>query len=331
MKTLCLPGLIRRWTMGVLAGFVWAVAPLWAQDAFPSGPITLLVPNPPGGASDINARILAEPWSAVLKKPVVVLHKPGMGGAIGAAQVAKAKPDGQTVLMALSSVVVAPEAEKVSGRKPLYEMDQLEPIALLSADPMVVLVRADSPWRTLADMVKAAKDKPGAINYSSSGNFGPIHLSLEMLAHQAGIKLTQVPFNGGGPSLLALLGGQVEMTTAAPAVALAQIQSGKVRPLATSGTKRLQILPDVPTYREAGYDAEYHIWAGLYAPSGTPPAVIAALRDSVGKAVRTGAIAAAMQKQSIIFDYRDAPEFARYSEEDRVRMTRVVRAIGKID
>ncbi len=331
MKTLCLPGLIRRWTMGVLAGFVWAVAPLWAQDAFPNGPITLLVPNPPGGASDINARILAEPWSAVLKQPVVVLHKPGMGGAIGAAQVAKAKPDGQTVLMALSSVVVAPEAEKVSGRKPLYEMDQLEPIALLSGDPMVVLVRADSPWRTLADMVKAAKDKPGAINYSSSGNFGPIHLSLEMLAHQAGIKLTQVPFNGGGPSLLALLGGQVEMTTAAPAVALAQIQSGKVRPLATSGTKRLQILPDVPTYREAGYDAEYHIWAGLYAPSGTPPAVIAALRDSVGKAVRTGAIAAAMQKQSIIFDYRDAPEFARYSEEDRVRMTRVVRAIGKID
>ena len=302
-----------------------------SRSAFPNGPITLLVPNPPGGASDINARILAEPWSAVLKQPVVVLHKPGMGGAIGAAQVAKAKPDGQTVLMALSSVVVAPEAEKVSGRKPLYEMDQLEPIALLSGDPMVVLVRADSPWRTLADMVKAAKDKPGAINYSSSGNFGPIHLSLEMLAHQAGIKLTQVPFNGGGPSLLALLGGQVEMTTAAPAVALAQIQSGKVRPLATSGTKRLQILPDVPTYREAGYDAEYHIWAGLYAPSGTPPAVIAALRDSVGKAVRTGAIAAAMQKQSIIFDYRDAPEFARYSEEDRVRMTRVVRAIGKID
>ena len=331
MKTLCLPGLIRRWTMGVLAGFVWAVAPLWAQDAFPNGPITLLVPNPPGGASDINARILAEPWSAVLKQPVVVLHKPGMGGAIGAAQVAKAKPDGQTVLMALSSVVVAPEADKVSGRKPLYEMDQLEPIALLSGDPMVVLVRADSPWRTLADMVKAAKDKPGAINYSSSGNFGPIHLSVEMLAHQAGIKLTQVPFNGGGPSLLALLGGQVEMTTAAPAVALAQIQSGKVRPLATSGTKRLQILPDVPTYREAGYDAEYHIWAGLYAPSGTPPAVIAALRDSVGKAVRSGTIAAAMQKQSIIFDYRDAPEFARYSEEDRVRMTRVVRAIGKID
>ena len=288
-------------------------------------------PNPPGGASDINARILADPWSSVLKQPVVVVHKPGMGGAIGAAQVAKAKPDGLTVLMALSSVVVAPEAEKVSGRKPLYELEQLEPIALLSSDPMVVLVRSDSPWRTLADLVKAAKEKPGAINYSSSGNFGPIHLSVEMLAHQAGIKLTQVPFNGGGPSLLALLGGQVELTTAAPAVALAQIQSGKVRPLATSGAKRLPMLPDVPTYREAGFDAEYHIWAGLYVPASTPPAVIQALRDSVGKAARSASMSQAMQKQSIIFDYRDAPDFARFAEEDRVRMTRVVRAIGKID
>ncbi len=318
------------WALGALAIFISPHA--WAQEpAFPTGPITLLVPNPPGGASDINARILAEPWSSVLKQAVVVQHKPGMGGAIGAAQVAKAKPDGQTILMALSSVVVAPEAEKVSGRKPLYELEQLEPIALLSSDPMVVLVRQDSPWRTLADLVKAAKEKPGAINYSSSGNFGPIHLSVEMLAHQAGIKLTQVPFNGGGPSLLALLGGQVELTTAAPAVALAQIQSGKVRPLATSGTKRLPMLPEVPTYREAGYDAEFHIWAGLYAPAGTPASVVSTLRDTVGRAVRSGAIAQAMQKQSIIFDYRDAPEFARFAEEDRVRMTRVVRAIGKID
>ena len=329
MKRLCLIHATRR--AALLLVLTACAAPTLAQDAFPSGPITLLVPNPPGGASDINARILADPWSSVLKQPVVVVHKPGMGGAIGAAQVAKAKPDGLTVLMALSSVVVAPEAEKVSGRKPLYELEQLEPIALLSSDPMVVLVRSDSPWRTLADLVKAAKEKPGAINYSSSGNFGPIHLSVEMLAHQAGIKLTQVPFNGGGPSLLALLGGQVELTTAAPAVALAQIQSGKVRPLATSGAKRLPMLPDVPTYREAGFDAEYHIWAGLYVPASTPPAVIQALRDSVGKAARSASMSQAMQKQSIIFDYRDAPDFARFAEEDRVRMTRVVRAIGKID
>jgi tripartite-type tricarboxylate transporter receptor subunit TctC len=322
----------RRWLAGLCAtAAVTLAGGAMAQDAFPASAITLIVPNPPGGASDINARILSEPWSAALRQPVVIVNRPGMGGAIGAAQVSKAKPDGYTILMALSSVVVAPEAEKVSGRKPLYDLDQLEPLALISADPMVLLVRADSPWKTLGDLVAAAKDKPGSINYSSSGNFGPIHLSVEMLAHQAGIKLTQVPFNGGGPSMLALLGGNVEMTTAAPAVALAQIQSGKLRPLATSGARRLSLLPDVPTYREAGFDAEFTIWAGLYAPAGTPKPVVQALRESLQKAVRSPAFSGGMSKQSIIQDYRDAPEFARFAEEDRVRMTRVVRAIGKID
>jgi tripartite-type tricarboxylate transporter receptor subunit TctC len=310
----------RCWLAGLLA---MAAAPFaggaMAQDIFPSSPITLIVPNPPGGASDINARILAEPWAAALKQPVVIVNRPGMGGAIGAALVTKAKPDGYTILLALSSVVVAPEAEKVSGRKPLYSLDQLEPLALISSDPMVVLVRTDSPWKTLGDLVAAAKEKPGSINYSSSGNFGPIHLSVEMLAHQAGIRLTQVPFNGGGPSMVALLGGQVEMTTAAPAVALAQIQSGRLRPLATSGTKRLQLLPDVPNYREAGFDAEYSIWAGLYAPAGTPKPVVQALRETLQKAARSPAFIGGMAKQNIIQDYRDA------------RMTRVVRAIGKID
>jgi tripartite-type tricarboxylate transporter receptor subunit TctC len=289
------------------------------------------VPNPPGGSSDINARILSEPLSAALKQPVVILNRPGLGGAIGAAQVAKAKPDGYTLLLALSSVVVAPEAERISGRKPLYELDQLEPVALLSSDPMVLLVRADSPWRSLADLVKAAKEKPGSINYSSSGNFGPIHLSVEMLAHQAGIKLVQVPFGGGGPSMLALLAGQVQMTTAAPAVAAAQISAGKLRPLAVSGAKRLTSLPDVPTYKEAGFDAEYYIWAGLYVPAGTPKPVVQTLRQSVQKAARSPQFITGMEKQGIILDYRDAPEFRQFAQEDGIRMARVVKAIGKVD
>lgn len=302
-----------------------------AQDQFPAGPVSIIVPNPPGGSSDINARILSEPLSAALKQPVVILNRPGLGGAIGAAQVAKAKPDGYTLLLALSSVVVAPEAERISGRKPLYELDQLEPVALLSSDPMVLLVRADSPWRSLADLVKAAKEKPGSINYSSSGNFGPIHLSVEMLAHQAGIKLVQVPFGGGGPSMLALLAGQVQMTTAAPAVASAQISAGKLRPLAVSGAKRLTSLPDVPTYKEAGFDAEYYIWAGLYVPTGTPKPVVQTLRQSVQKAARSPQFITGMEKQGIIFDYRDAPEFKQFAEEDGVRMAKVVKAIGKVD
>ncbi|MDB5955443.1 tripartite tricarboxylate transporter substrate binding protein [Ramlibacter sp.] len=321
----------RLWYAACTAGLALFAAAAFAQDAFPSGPITLVVPNPPGGASDINARLLVEPWAAALKQPVVISNKPGLGGAIGTAQVAKAKADGYTVLMALSAVVVAPEAEKVSGRKPLYELEQLEPLGLVSSDPMVVLVRSDAPYKSLGELIAAAKDKPGALNYSSSGNFGPIHLSVEMLAHEAGVKFTQVPFSGSAPSLLAVLSGQVQFTTAAPAVARAQIESGKVRALAVSGGKRLPLLPNVPTYREAGYDAEFYIWAGLYAPAGTPRPVVQKLRETLGVAARSQAFTAGMAKQSIIYDYRDAPEFARFAEEDRVRLTRVVRAIGKVE
>ena len=302
-----------------------------AEDAFPNGPINLIVPNPPGGASDISARILADPWATVLRQPVVIVNRPGMGGAIGTAQVARAKPDGLTVLLALSVIVVAPEAERVSGRKALYEVDQFEPIALLSSESMVVLVRTDSPWKTLEDMIAAAKEKPGTITYASSGNFGPIHLSTEMLANKAGIKLVQVPFGGGGPAVLAVLAGQVDMTTAAPSVAAAQIAAGKLRPLALSGARRSEILPEVKTYRELGYDTEYTVWAGLYVPKGTPAPAVKTLRESVAKTVQAPEFKAAMQKNGIAIDYRDAPAFAKYADEDARHMVEAVRAIGKVD
>lgn len=302
-----------------------------AQEAFPNQPINLIVANPPGGAADLNARIVAEPWSQALKQPVVVLNKPGMGGAIGTAYVAGAKPDGYTTTMALSSIVVHPEAERISGRKPLYELDQMEPIALISADPMIVIVRTDSPWKTINDLINDAKANPGKFNYSSSGNFGPIHLSVEMLAYKAGVKFTQVPFGGGGPSLMALLGNSVDFTTAAPAVAAAQITAGKVRPLAVSSAKRLATFPDLPTYKEAGYDAEYYIWAGIYGPKGMPPKVVSTLRETVAQAVKSPSFINGMQKQNIFVDYRDAPEFKKFASEDGQRMLRLLKSIGKIE
>jgi tripartite-type tricarboxylate transporter receptor subunit TctC len=305
--------------------------PAIADEPYPNKPISLIAANPPGGASDINARILVEPWSSVLKQPVVVVNRPGAGGAIGAAQVATSKPDGYTLLLALSSVIVSPEAEIVSGRKPLYELNQLEPIALLSSDPMIIVVRADSPYKTLDDLLKAAKEKPNTITYSSSGNFGPIHLSVEMLAFQAGVKFAQIPFGGGGPSMIALLGGQVDFTTAAPSVAAQQIAAGKIRPLAVSSAKRLAAFPDIPTYKDLGFNTEYYIWAGLYAPSATPPAVVKTLRDSIQKAIANPQYIEAMKKAGILIDYRDAPEFKKFAYEDGQRMLKVIRAIGKID
>ena len=310
---------------------VFAAERAAGQARFPNGAITIIVPNAPGGASDISARMLSTPLSGVLNQPVIVLNRGGAGGAIGTQQAARAKADGQTVLLALSTIMVSPEAERVSGRKALYEVNQFEPIALLSSEPMVMLVRADSPWKSLGDVIAAAKAKPGAINYSSSGSFGPIHMSVEMLAHEAGIKFTQIPYGGGQPAIMALLAGQVELTTAVPAVAATYIASGTLRPLTVSGSRRSEALPDVKTYRELGFDAEYTIWAGLFVPKDTPAAVQQILRSSVAQAVESPEYRQAMQKNGIVLDYRDAPDFKRYAEEDGRRLVEAVRAICKID
>ena len=302
---------------------------VFAQEPYPNRPITLIVPNPPGGSSDANARILADSLTKILKQPVIVNFKPGVGGQIGNAFVANAKPDGYTLLMGLSSIMVSPDAERAQGKPSLYEVNQLVPVAMISNDPMVMLVKTDAPWKNLNELMKAAKEKPNAITYSSSGNFGPIHLSVEMLAHAAGAKFLQVPFGGGGPSMLALLGGQVDMTTAIPSVAIPQIESGKVRPIAVSGPKRIKLLPNVPSYRESGFDAEYNIWNGLFVPAGTPPAIIDTLSKAIKEAVQSGQIETAMNQRGMIFDYRESNEFKKFAQEDGERMIKVIKAMPK--
>jgi tripartite-type tricarboxylate transporter receptor subunit TctC len=308
---------------------VLSITNVFAEDPYPNRPITLIVPNPPGGSSDANARVLADSLTKILKQPVIVNFKPGVGGQIGNAFVANAKPDGYTLLMGLSSIMVSPDAERAQGKTSLYEVNQLVPIAMISNDPMVMLVKTDAPWKTLNDLMKAAKEKPNAITYSSSGNFGPIHLSVEMLAYAAGAKFLQVPFGGGGPSMLALLGGQVDMTTAIPSVAIPQIESGKVRPIAVSGPKRIKLLPNVPSYRESGFDAEYNIWNGLFVPAGTPAAIIDTLNKAVKEGVQSGQIETAMNQRGMIFDYRDTNEFKKFAQEDGERMIKVIKAMPK--
>jgi len=303
----------------------------FAEDPYPNRPINLIVPNPPGGSSDANARVLSELLPKPLKQPLIVTFKAGVGGQIGNSFVAKSNPDGYNILMGLSSIMVSPDAERVQGKTSLYEVDQLVPVAMISNDPMVMLVNSSSPWKTLADVVKAAKEKPNTINYSSSGNFGPIHLSVVMFEHAAGIKLTQVPFGGGGPSMMALLGNQVEITTAIPSVAIPQIQSGKVRAIAVSGPRRIKQLPNIPTYRESGFDAEFNIWNGLFVPQGTPEPIIKTLRDAVREVANSGEMENAMQQRGMIYEYLDMAEFRKFAKEDGARMVNAVKKIGKLN
>jgi tripartite-type tricarboxylate transporter receptor subunit TctC len=302
-----------------------------AQDNYPNKPIQMVVPFPPGGVADITGRPTAQIMSKMLKQPIVIVNKPGAGGAIGMATVAKGRPDGYTLLMALSSVSIIPVAERLQGRTPSYSLKELAPIALVSADPTVLVVRADGPYKSVKDFVAAAKANPGKINYSSSGVYGTLHVAMEIFANAAGIKLYHIPYQGGGPAVAALLGSQVEALASGPSAAIGQIKGGRMRALAVWGDKRLASMPDVPSMKELGYDAEFYIWSGLFVPAGTPAAITTKLRNTVRQVVSEPEFKDAMAKIETPIAYLDAPEFAKFVERDAKRLEAAVVKIGRID
>ena len=308
-----------------------AVAPTFAQDAFPSKPVTMIVPFPPGGVADIVGRPLAAAMEKTLKQPVVVVNRTGAGGAVGMTAVAKSAPDGYTVLMALSSISIFPVSDRINGKQPPYELKDFAPIALVTADPTVLVVRTDSPWHTLKDFTETAKAYPGKINYSSSGVYGTLHVAMEIFANAAGIQLFHVPYQGGGPAVTALLGGQVHALASGPAAAIGQIKGGKMRALASWSTERLRLLPEIPTFKELGYDAEFYIWSGVFAPAAAPSPVVLKLREAVREAASSAEFRNAMDKVSTPVSYLDAPEFRKYWERDAARLKLALEKIGKVE
>ncbi len=302
-----------------------------AQDAYPSRPIALIVPFPPGGVADIVARPFADALSRELKTPVVIENKAGAGGGIGMGFVAKAKPDGYTLLLALSSISILPEADKITGRAPLYQLDQFTPIARLTADPTVLAVRAESPWKTLAEFVADAHKRPGAISYGSSGNYGTMHVPMEMFAQSAGIKLLHVPFTGAGPAVIALLGGSVDAVASGPSTVVQHVKAGKLRVLASWGDKRLASLPDVATLSEAGFDAVFLQWSALFAPTGTPEPVIAKLREAARAAAADPRFVGALATVETPVQYLDAPDLRRFWDADAKTLAGAVQKVGKLE
>jgi tripartite-type tricarboxylate transporter receptor subunit TctC len=302
-----------------------------AQEAYPSHPITLIVPFPPGGVADIVGRPFAEALSRELKTPVIIENKPGAGGGIGMGLVAKAKPDGYTLLLALSSISILPEADKVLGRAPLYQLDQFTPIARLTADPTVLAVRADSPWKTLQDFVADARKQPGAITYGSSGNYGTMHMPMEMFAQSADVKLLHVPFTGGGPAVVALLGGQVDALATGPSTVLQHVKAGKVRVLASWGDQRLASLPDVRTLSESGFNAVFFQWSALFAPAGTPDASVNRLRDAARIAAADPRFVSTLATVETPVAYLDAPELRRFWDADARKLAEAVQRVGKVE
>jgi len=315
----------------LLAALLGASTLCVAQD-YPTKPVTLIAPFPPGGVADIVGRPLAVSLEKALGRPVVVVNRAGAGGAVGTTAVAKAPADGYTLLMSLSSISIFPVSDPINGKPAPYTLADFAPIALVTSDPTVLVVAADGPYKTIQEFIASARAYPGQMNYSSSGVYGTLHVAMEMFANAAGIKLFHVPYQGGGPAVAALLGGQVHALASGPAAAVAQIRGGKMRALAGWGDKRLPMMPDLPTFKELGYkDVEFYIWSGVFAPAATPAPVIAKLRAAVRTAVNDAQFKGAMEKVSTPISYLDAPEFAKFLATDAARLKIAVEKIGKVD
>jgi tripartite-type tricarboxylate transporter receptor subunit TctC len=316
--------------VGLFASLVSATASM-AQSTYPDKTITMIVPFPPGGVADTVARPVAEALARELKQPVVVENRAGAGGALGIGVVARAPADGYTVLLSLSSISILPEADKLLERKPAYQLSQFKPIARFTADPTVLVVRADSRWQTFAEFLADVKQSPGKYNYGSSGNYGTMHVPMEMLKASAGFRMTHIPYTGAGPAVVALLAGQVDALASGPSTVVQQIQAGKLRALAHWGEQPLSALPEVPSLKQLGYPIRFAQWSALFVPAGTPDDAIRKLRAAAAKVAADANVRQVIAKAGSPIEYLDAPEFQSYWDADAAEMTKAVRAVGKVE
>ena len=265
--------------MKIIAAALWlslVVPQGYAQEPFPSRLVTIINPNAPGGMSDIIARGMLDSLQRSFKQPVITVGRVGAGGAVGGAIVAKAPADGYTTLLNTVTHVLIPITETALGRTAPYAIDDFTLIARVTADPLLLVVHGSLPVKTIGEFVALAKRRPGEITYASPGLYSSGHITMELLARAAGINALHSPYNGAGPAMIAVLGGHVIATYAPAGVVSPHINSGRVRLLAQTGPKRAAVLPQTPTLKEAGYDAELMLWAGYFAPAKTPSAVVRA-------------------------------------------------------
>ena len=307
------------------------IRPTFAQDAYPSHAITVINPFPPGGASDVVTRPLAAVLEPIVKQPVVIETKAGAAGAVGSQVAASAKPDGYTLLSHITSISAHSEVDKLFGRPVKFTRADFIPLARFVADPCVLIVNDQQPYKTLKDLTEDAKKRPDEIIFSSSGLYGALHIPMALYMKAAGgLKFRHLPTNGGGPALTAFLGNNAQVLVSSISASLAQIKAGKAKPLALFGDKRSKALPDVPTMRELGYNIEYYLWVGMFAPKGTPQPVITYLRNVLKQAAATDTFKTAMANLGQDVEYLDAPEFAKFWDADAARIEDAVREIGRV-
>ena len=306
-----------------------AATTAFAQESYPSRAIQIIVPNPPGGMNQITAQPMSAIIEKLTKQPAPVVNKPGATAAVGTAYVAQQKPDGYTLLVTTPNIYLVVEKNKAQQVESPYRLEQIQPLALTSADPLILTVQAESAWKTVKEFIAEAKAKDGQLAFSSSGPFAVTHVPFAQFLDAAALRMRHVPTTGGGPAVTQLLGGHVQATGQGLAAVAPHIKGGKLRPLASWGAKRHSSLPDVATFRELGYDLEAYLWVGLFTTAGVPEPTLKAMRDLIRRTMTDPLYRQAMEKASVEIDYRDTPEFVKFFQTDHRRLGPAVEKLAR--
>ena len=306
---------------------LFAATTLFAAEKFPQRPITLVVPGAPGGTTDFSGRLIADALGRTFGQPVVVDNKAGANGNIANIAVARAKPDGYTLLVAYSGYQVgSPHLFKKSGWDPIKDF---APVAMLTRAPQLIAVRQGLPVNSLKELIQYAKANPGKLNFGSAGSGSIQHIAGELLKQMTGTSMTHVPYKGAAPAVQDLLGGSVDLVITAPATLISQIQAGKLKGLAVASSKRLASLPNVPTAAEAGLNGyELDSWFALYAPAGTPPEIIRQINDEVNKILQMPEIRRRAEEAGTTVDIMMPKRLADFTGSELESWGKVIKDAG---
>jgi tripartite-type tricarboxylate transporter receptor subunit TctC len=306
-----------------LALALGALGPAQGQQ-FPTKEVSIIVPYAPGGATDLVFRALANSTQKYLGRAVVVVNRPGGGGTVGVVEAQRAKPDGYTLVTAITPLTILPHQVKTT-----FTYQDFEPILNVVQDPVMFQVQAQAPWKTLQEFLDYARKNPGVITVGNSGAGGGVHLIALAFEKAAGVKFNHIPFAGGGPSVTALLGGHINAVSVSPPEGIPQVKAGKLRIMALFSERRMSDFPDVPTVREQGVDFALGQWRGLAAPKGTPPEAIRILHDAFKKGMEDPAFARNAADMSVTLAYIGPADFGRLMAADHERFGKLVAEIRK--
>lgn len=311
---------IKNYGLALLSVGMFFISLSVSAQTYPTRPIKLVVPFPPGGLIDNMARLVGPKLSAELGQPVVIENKPGVGGNLGAAEVSKANADGYTLLMASPPMTISPVLYKALPYKP----EQLTGIAMIGRVPNVLVVNPKSGFNQPKDIATAAKAKPGKLNYASNGNGTSLHLSSELLKSSSGLFITHIPYRGAAAAITGLIAGEVDMMFDNLPSAIGQIKAGTIKPLAVTTLKRSKALPSVPTMDESGFKGfDVSAWFGIAAPVGVSPEIKTRLEAALVKVVAQADLAATMENQGASLDFMGSGDFNSFMAKDMAKWKKV--------